>query len=142
MRRGSRVAREDTALAILFLVWGAAVVLFTVAGRFYARIPGEIRPLRCMFKEITGYPCATCGGTTRTFILLGRGDIVGAIRMNPFMFFTSITGIVLALSTLGAYLGLWPFPNFKIRQPWKRILATGLIIFFLLNWVYLIWSGA
>jgi len=141
MRRSSRVAREDTALAILFLAWGTAVVFLTVAGRFYALLPRGARPLRCAFKEITGFPCATCG-TTRTFMLLSRGDVAGALAMNPFMFFASIAGVVLALFTLGAYLGLWRFPDFNILQPWKRILVIGLVTLFLLNWAYLIWSGA
>jgi hypothetical protein len=141
MKRVSRVSRENTALAILFLVWGTAVVIFTVGGSFYSNLPGDARPLRCTFKQVTGLPCATCG-TTRTFMRLSEGDAIGAFRMNPFMFFVSIAGCLLALATLGAYFGLWPFPNFDVKKPWKQILVIGLVALFLVNWAYLIWSGA
>jgi hypothetical protein len=37
----------------------------------------------CFFHQFTGLYCPGCGGT-RAVILLSRGDILGALRMNPF----------------------------------------------------------
>lgn len=37
----------------------------------------------CIIKYVTGYPCPACG-TTRSVILLAKGDMVNALQTNPF----------------------------------------------------------
>ncbi|MEY8352273.1 DUF2752 domain-containing protein [Lachnospiraceae bacterium 54-53] len=36
----------------------------------------------CMFKGLLGIPCPGCGGT-RTMLLLAKGDVSGAMELNP-----------------------------------------------------------
>ena len=72
----------------LSLTWGAlaltAVLLAPLATDLAPRLPG------CLFRELTGLPCPTCGAT-RAALALARRDLAGAITVNP-------------LATLGALL--------------------------------------
>lgn len=141
MRHRSNVTREDSALAILFLIWGFAVVAFSIGARVYMLFPPRFHALRCVFKETTGLPCATCG-STRTFALMGEGRFAAAMRINPFIFFGSLLGLLLAGHALGAYLGLWRFSQFGIIQRNRRLFTVALLVLFLANWLYLILTGA
>jgi len=140
MKLDSRVRREDSALALLFVVWGFAAVMFSAGARAYSLLPSQVQVVDCPFKRITGYPCATCG-STRTFALLGGGRILAAMKMNPLVFGASVVGVILAAAALGAYAGLWPFPRFNFVDRHKSLFTALLIVGFMLNWVYLIWSG-
>jgi uncharacterized protein DUF2752 len=64
----------------------------TVAGRYAAvagiavvigalHIPHRPATL-CLFRELTGLPCPLCGGTTAA-VLLGHGDLKGALGASP-----------------------------------------------------------
>ena len=46
----------------------------------------------CMFKNATGIPCPSCG-STRSVLLLSKGDLVGSMMLNPL-------GILLATGLL------------------------------------------
>ncbi len=43
----------------------------------------------CLFKNITGLPCPSCGAT-RALILLGKGEVVSSLLLNPI-------GLILAI---------------------------------------------
>lgn len=141
MKFHSRVSREESALAILFVVWGFAVAAFSVGARFYALLPRQYQGLHCPFKELFGIPCGTCG-TTRVYMLAARGEFTAAVRMNPFMFAASVAGLILGGASLGAYAGLWGFPDLSFTERHKRLCASILILLFFANWIYLIRSGA
>jgi hypothetical protein len=57
---------------------------------------------RCMFHEITGLPCVTCG-MTRCGIQFFHGHFLGALKWNPLVF-TALCGLtafdLYALATL------------------------------------------
>ncbi|MGA9406545.1 MAG: DUF2752 domain-containing protein [Bacteroidota bacterium] len=57
----------------------------------------SVIPSVCLFKEITGLPCPSCG-TTRSLLLLMGGHFHESLMMNPF-------GIVLALALV--IIPLW-----------------------------------
>ncbi len=46
-------------------------------------------PSVCLFKEVTGLPCPSCG-TTRSLLLLIQGRIFDSFMMNPFGIFAAI----------------------------------------------------
>ena len=48
----------------------------------------------CLFKSVTGIPCAGCG-MTRAFLAIGRGNLYEAFRFNPNCFFAF--GVILFL---------------------------------------------
>lgn len=118
------------ALAFWFIGVGAAYVLGRASGR---EIP------TCMFKRMTGWPCATCGGT-RTAGLLAEGDLLGAFAMNP------LVALFLIVFPLLAGVWIWRFSRGVARQPRmsKRQSAFYLVLFLValaLNWWYVAAMG-
>ena len=97
----------------------------------------------CMIKNITGYPCPSCG-TTRAMQLLVKGNLTTSLKMNPF-------GIVVAI--LMAIAPIWIlidvvlkkdtfYHSYKkteviIRTKW---LAIFLIVLVALNWIWNIYK--
>ena len=72
----------------LALTWG----ILAVTAVLLAPLATDLAPLLppCLFRELTGLPCPTCG-TARAARALTRLDLAGAIAFNP-------------LATLGALL--------------------------------------
>ena len=60
----------------------------------------------CMFKEVTGLPCPSCG-STRALLLLARGRMYDSFMMNPF-------GLILAAGLV--LIPLWLIGDICIRR--------------------------
>ncbi|UCH96202.1 MAG: DUF2752 domain-containing protein [Candidatus Aminicenantes bacterium] len=119
---------------VYLLVAGTGALLLTILYLF-DRLPH----LPCVFKTITGYPCPTCG-STRIMSGLIELDILSAFRWNPLLFLAGIAFI--AWVFYGFYM---LFSGRKIRVTLTRkeslFLRLGLVILFILNWIYLAISG-
>jgi len=93
---------------------------------------------RCLFHDLTGFPCVTCG-MTRSAIQFFHGHFLAALRWNPLVF-TALC----ALSIFNAYA----FVVLVMRAPRIRIAHLGLaeknfariamIGLLALNWIYLL----
>jgi len=93
----------------------------------------------CWFREFTGLPCPTCGGT-RCLLALGHLDLTAALRWNPLVALASVALVLwLVLSIIAPLFG-WNFMD-RLRQRFARFpirrLAIGAL---LLNWLYLLWA--
>jgi hypothetical protein len=93
----------------------------------------------CIIKNVTGYPCPSCG-TTRAVLLLMERKIAASFLLNPF-------GILVA--TIMTVAPIWILIDivFKketfyiwykkteamLRKPW---LATLLLLLVLFNWIW------
>lgn len=126
------VARGVSSLVILAaLVWGTLVVAVLAI----SRITGN-EVYTCTFRRVTGYPCATCGGTRAAERLL-RGDLFGAIALNPLA-----TAVVIGTPLL---LLWWiavppPITPRKRRVPmWAAVLIVVGIVG--ANWAYVLSRG-
>ncbi len=93
----------------------------------------------CVFKNLSGLPCPTCG-STRAMGRLFSLDLAGALAMNPLT--TLGAGVVaawaladLALLPRGCALGIDVQPRLASR------LRVAALLIFLLNWVYLLTAG-
>lgn len=89
----------------------------------------------CAFKEFTGHPCATCGGT-RAAVRLAHLDLVGAIEYNPLAtvaLFTFAAWLVVAFVRAGRPLIRWT----KER---RTAMAACVVAALLINWVY-VWRA-
>jgi hypothetical protein len=121
--------------ALWLLVGGASLCLLGVA----LATPGIQLP-RCAFKTITGLPCPTCG-VTRTVIALSRGDLDGALFLNPL---AAIAGgaALLYLLYAAAVLAL-RLPRFRptVSAIGARRLRVAAVAVLGLNWVWLIATG-
>jgi len=118
-----RIRRAPWPAAVL----AAAVALFA-AGPHLAEILRGLPLPGCLFREITGFPCAACG-TTRAFLSLVEGSFAGAFAVQPFAtaaFFFAAAAVV--------------FPA-KLSDDGRT--AARFLAFYLLlvNWLYLVEHG-
>jgi hypothetical protein len=93
---------------------------------------------RCVFHDLTGLPCITCG-MTRCGIQFFHGHLLAALKWNPLVF--------VALCSLTAF-DLYAFATLAARGPRLRIcldtqkaktfVRIALISTLALNWIYLL----
>jgi hypothetical protein len=92
----------------------------------------------CLFHDLTGRPCMTCG-MTRSAIQFFHGHFLGAIQWNPLVF-----AALCGLSIFNAYA----FVVLVTRAPRLRIalfsrcekisIRVSLVALLALNWIYLL----
>lgn len=96
---------------------------------------------RCVWHELTGWPCIGCGGT-RCIRHALHGEWLGALRMNPLAFlalagvgiYDAYAAVVLTLRLPRLRLGKWP--------AWAGWTVRGAIVALVLaNWTWLIATG-
>ncbi|TBX70754.1 DUF2752 domain-containing protein [Flavobacterium silvisoli] len=93
----------------------------------------------CIIKNVTGYPCPSCG-TTRAVLLLMKGKITESLLVNPF-------GILVA--TIMTVLPIWIFADIVLQKEtfyirYKKTeallrtprLAPFLVLLVVLNWIW------
>ncbi len=113
---------------------------------FYASSYDQLFPRfeMCVFKNATGIPCPSCG-STRAVLLLSKGDIVGAMLMNPIGILLGI--ILLTVPLWMLYDVLFQketLLNFyrKTEQILKRKwIAIAVITLILANWIWNIYKN-
>ena len=87
----------------------------------------------CVFLDLTGLPCPSCG-STRAMSALAHGEIVRAFALNPLLT-AFLTALLLYLGTR-LLTGWTPVAHLSRRE---RILAFGLLVTLVLgNWVWVI----
>lgn len=93
----------------------------------------------CIIKNVTGYPCPSCG-TTRAVSLLLEGKITESVLLNPFGIVIAIIMTVFPLWVLAdivlkkdSFYKAYKKAESVIRKPW---LASVLILLVLLNWIW------
>ena len=79
----------------------------------------------CLILETTGYYCAGCGGQRMISALL-EGDLLGAFRHNPFLFFVLPLAGAYALAEAVRYVRGKP-PLFRSRR-FAAVLSSILIL--------------
>lgn len=114
---------------------GGACALFIYALYLLKRLP----QIPCVFKTVTGYPCPTCG-STRAVLDFFHLDIVSAFRWNPLVV---LGGIVFIAWVLYGFYMLFSGKKVQVTltKNESRFLRWGVVILFILNWIYLIASG-
>ncbi len=95
----------------------------------------------CLFHQLTGLPCPTCGAT-RMVVALAHGHPLTALRMNPFVFVT-LTGVFLFWIADGwrqLHTGV-PGDFYEAIFSRRRWLRIALPVVIALNWLFLVWDG-
>jgi len=125
---GGEVDYELVWLSASLTSLGIAVAWFTLG------LPWPV----CIFHEITGLPCVTCG-MTRCAIQFFHGHFLAAWKWNPLVF-TALCGIMA--------FDLYAFAILTTRAPRLRIsfvtqrartfVRVSVILALALNWIYLL----
>ena len=97
----------------------------------------------CIIKNVTGFPCPSCG-TTRAVQLLLQGNVLASLQMNPFGI---LVAIIMTIVPLWIALDLI-FKRDTFYQSYKKMEATIrikwiaviLILLVLLNWIWNIYK--
>lgn len=98
----------------------------------------------CVFKDLTGYPCPSCG-TTRAIHLFLKGSILASFLMNPFGILVAAIMIVIPIWILydlvtkkETFLINYKKTEHIINRKW---IAFLLIVLVVLNWIWNIKKG-
>jgi uncharacterized protein DUF2752 len=92
----------------------------------------------CIFHQLTGLPCMTCG-MTRCAIQFFHGQFLAALKWNPLVF-AALCGVMA--------FDLYAFATLTTRAPRLRLsfstraktfVRVSVILAFALNWIYLLW---
>ena len=115
----------------IVVIWLAGMAIYTALSRSVEHAP----PL-CVFRNITGLPCPTCG-TMRATLAAARGDILAGVLYNPFV----VTAMAIGLALCAVQWGFGKRIEIALSPRIKRF-GWGLVaVLFLTNWAYLIARG-
>ena len=112
---------------------------------FFGGYEAASMPSLCLFKEITGLPCPSCG-TTRSVLLIVNGRFWEAVQLNPL-------GIILGLALV--IIPFWiAFDLFKggdsffRKYKWmehlfaqEKWVSVSAVILLVVNWIWNISKG-
>lgn len=90
----------------------------------------------CRFRELTGWPCLSCG-MTRSFDWFAQGRFLDALRINPLGFLIACSGALLTLCLAAAPLRP-PRPIVDLSPRGQAVLRAMAVAACLLNWAYLL----
>lgn len=93
----------------------------------------------CLIKHLTNIPCPSCG-TSRSVILLTKGDFIGALNFNPIGYLVAIIMLIAPIwiiaDTIKRTKTLFDF-YLKIETYLKRPkIAIPLILLVIINWIW------
>jgi hypothetical protein len=126
-------ARQETT----HLVWGPLALFIVLAAWFLQGAVEKLPP--CVFKEIVGLPCLTCGAT-RSIVALSHRDIGLALALNPLVPVLVAGLMVLSLITfLGWVIKRRIVLTLSVRQ--KNVIRLLALLAIVVNWLYLIAVG-
>ena len=95
----------------------------------------------CLFHEITGRPCLTCGAT-RSAIAFFHADLRTALQWNPLVFLCYCALTLLNLYALAVIVTR--APRLRIAQVTRRdrkFIQCSVIALLALNWTYLLFAN-
>jgi Protein of unknown function (DUF2752) len=118
----------------LGFLWGGVALVCAAAAPLAPAFSNALPP--CPFHWLTGFPCATCGGT-RALLALARFDVAAAVVWNPLVAVAGIAFVIGGVAALGAALAgrdvRLPNPTWGLRVVAALALAS--------NWVFLVAAG-
>ncbi|HYA85860.1 MAG TPA: DUF2752 domain-containing protein [Nitrospirota bacterium] len=118
------------------IIYGSMACLVIGAARVLPIL--SIAP-SCVFKNITGIPCPTCG-TTRSVVYLAQGKIATAYAMNPLAATVLIAAVLYFFYSVITLIFNLPRLGFILNHREKIAVQTTAIMLLLVQWAYLISS--
>lgn len=97
----------------------------------------------CIIKNVTGFPCPSCG-TTRAVTLILEGKFIESLLLNPFGILVAVVMTIFPFWILidiilkkESFFRMYKKTEATSRKPW---LASILILLVLLNWIWNIYK--
>ncbi len=117
----------SSAATLCFVLWVGLVAVAWFASRTIDK-PVSI----CLFLRVTGYPCATCGGT-RAAASIATGNFLGAVALNPLATILIVGAPILLI--------WWTFvpPRAIAKRLPVRVQVVLLLVVVAANWAYVLW---
>jgi len=122
-------------LSLIYLI-----ITLILAGSAYGLFRLHTVPiLLCPFKEMTGYPCPTCGSTRLVLSLFGM-NLSEAFLCNPGMFLSGVAAVFwFGYGVVSQVKGKKVCMSLSKREGfWLRM---ALLVGFMINWLYLVIAG-
>jgi hypothetical protein len=116
------------------IIYGGIALLMLCVGRLLPVL--SIAP-DCVFKELTGMPCPTCGAT-RSVVHLAHGEIISAIAMNPLITLCLITATVYFVASIVLVAFDLPRVTFILDDKETNVTKVIAVMILLIQWAYLI----
>ena len=117
----------------LYLIYGVIVLLMLVAAR---NLPVLDMLPSCVFKQLAGIPCPTCGAT-RSLVYLARGEVTASFLMNPAVPLGLAVVLMLFLAQATAALHRSSV-SLSLTPTESTLFWTGIVSAFMANWALLI----
>jgi hypothetical protein len=114
-------------------IWAGLALATAALSPVWIHLAPLLRP--CLFRQVTGVPCPSCGAT-RGVLALMDGRVLEALTFNPLM----VTGFAAFLAG-GALAPLWAWrinrvPDIVHPLPlWVRL---GAVLAILANWAWVV----
>lgn len=93
----------------------------------------------CLFKNVTGIPCPSCG-STRSVVALLKGEIYEAVYLNPFglilLLGMAFLPFMLLADLFNKKLTLYHLYLRSIQRINNKRMAWVLILLVMLNWIW------
>ena len=120
-------------------ILGTATLLAAMAARLQVlSLAGPIHlPLFCPFRQITGWPCPTCGAT-RALAALTQGKLIAAFSFNPLVAAVSLFLVAAGILSLAGRALRVELSTPRPGPALHRLLRAGAVGVILANWTYLI----
>jgi hypothetical protein len=118
------------------IIYGGIALLAICVGRFMpvlAFVPS------CVFRDLTGVPCPTCGAT-RSVVHLARGEFFASFGMNPLVSLCFVVAALVFFYNLVTLIIGFPRIDVILSDQEKNIVRYGTVALALANWCYLILS--
>ena len=127
------LAPRETDYEFIWLLVCTGAFAFAAAW-FALRLPWPI----CIFHEVTGHPCATCGAT-RSAIALFHGQFFNAWKWNPLAFVTYCALVIFNLYAFAVVITRAPRMRIvHVTSAERKFLRMGAVALLLANWIYLL----
>lgn len=122
---------------IYHLIWGPIALLILVTAGILKDLAVFLP--HCLFHQVTGLPCLTCG-MTRAAIYLSEFNLPLSFHYNPLLPIVFFSLLLFSSLHLVGYLSSKRI-ELALSSADKRIIRISVIVAVLGNWAYLIAAG-
>lgn len=118
-----------------------AIITIVISGYFFLLFTDIFSSHSwCLFKNLTGMPCPSCGSTRATRLLF-HGEAAESVRLNPFGIISNFVILISLVWMIRDILkGKESFLPF-LKKPWKKEIMLALFFIVSANWIWNIVKG-